>query len=58
MPMLPVISLASSDRMSPNIFSVTITSNWAGFFADLHGAVVHEHLAVLHLGVLPLPAGA
>ncbi|SCJ32745.1 Uncharacterised protein [uncultured Blautia sp.] len=30
MPMLPVISLASSDRMSPNMFSVTITSNWAG----------------------------
>ena len=31
MPMLPVISLASSERMSPNIFSVTMTSNCAGF---------------------------
>ena len=32
MPMEPVIMEASSDRMSPNMFSVTITSNWAGFF--------------------------
>ena len=31
-PMEPVIIEASSDRMSPNIFSVTITSNCAGFF--------------------------
>ena len=30
MPMEPVIMLASSERMSPNMFSVTITSNWAG----------------------------
>ena len=30
MPMLPVISLASSDKISPNMFSVTITSNWDG----------------------------
>ena len=32
MPMEPVIMEASSDRMSPNIFSVTITSNWLGSF--------------------------
>ena len=31
MPMEPVIMDASSDRISPNIFSVTMTSNWAGF---------------------------
>ena len=30
MPMEPVIMDASSERMSPNIFSVTITSNWLG----------------------------
>ena len=30
-PMEPVIMEASSERMSPNIFSVTMTSNWAGF---------------------------
>ena len=29
-PMEPVIIEASSDRISPNIFSVTITSNWPG----------------------------
>ena len=28
--MEPVIMEASSERMSPNIFSVTITSNWLG----------------------------
>ena len=28
--MEPVIMLASSDRISPNIFSVKITSNWPG----------------------------
>ena len=32
MPMDPVIMDASSERMSPNMFSVTITSNWAGSF--------------------------
>ena len=32
MPMLPVIMLASSERISPNMFSVTITSNWDGSF--------------------------
>ena len=32
MPMEPVIMEASSERMSPNMFSVTMTSNCAGFF--------------------------
>ena len=32
MPILPVIMLASSERISPNMFSVTITSNWDGSF--------------------------
>ena len=30
MPMEPVSMLASSERMSPNMLVVTITSNWAG----------------------------
>ena len=30
MPMEPMIWLASSERMSPKRFSVTITSNWLG----------------------------
>ena len=30
MPMEPVIMLASSERMSPKRFSVTMTSNWEG----------------------------
>ena len=33
-PIEPVIMLASSDRISPNIFSVTITSNCAGSFTS------------------------
>ena len=31
MPMEPVSMEASSERMSPNMFSVTSTSNWVGF---------------------------
>ena len=34
MPMEPVTMLASSERMSPNMFSVRITSNWAGSFTS------------------------
>ena len=30
MPTDPVIMLASSDRISPNMFSVSSTSNWEG----------------------------
>ena len=30
----PVIMLASSDKISPNIFSVRITSNWPGFITS------------------------
>ena len=33
-PMEPVIMLASSDKMSPNMFSVKITSNWRGFITS------------------------
>ena len=33
-PMEPVIMLASSERMSPNMFSVRITSNCAGSFTS------------------------
>ena len=32
MPMEPVIMEASSEMMSPNMFSVTMTSNWLGSF--------------------------
>lgn len=48
-PMLPVISLASSDRMSPNIFS--FTSNWAGSRSSAWRSC-HEHLPVFHVRVL------
>ena len=34
MPIEPVIMLASSERISPNIFSVRITSNWAGLLTS------------------------
>ena len=39
MPMEPVIILASSDKMSPNRFSVTMTSNWEGFFTSCMAAL-------------------
>src|SRR3989304_661319 len=33
-PIEPVSVAASSDKMSPNMFSVTITSNWRGFLTS------------------------
>ena len=54
MPMEPVIMDASSERISPNIFSVTIIVELTGVLDQLHGAVVHEHLAVLYVRILGL----
>ena len=34
MPMVPVSMLASSERMSPNMLPVTMTSNWLGSFTS------------------------
>ena len=39
MPMEPVIIAASSERMSPKMFEVTTTSNWAGFFTSCMAAL-------------------
>ncbi len=41
-PSEPLITLASSLRISPNIFSVRITSNCFGLSDDLHGSIVHK----------------
>ena len=49
-PMPPVSDAARSLRMSPNMFSVTITSNWSVREHQLHRRVVDEH--VLELDVL------
>ena len=43
---------ASSLRMSPNMFSVRITSKWRGAADELHGGVVDEQ--VLELDVREL----
>ena len=43
-PMEPVTILASSDKISPNMFSVRITSNCAGFMYKLHCTVVNQHM--------------
>ena len=52
MPIEPVSIAASSLRMSPNMFSVTITSKWRGRGDELHRGVVDEH--VLELDVREL----
>ena len=46
-PIEPVIIAASSERMSPNMFSVTITSKCAGRRDQLHGGVVDEQMLEL-----------
>ena len=38
-PSEPVITLASSVRMSPNIFSVTMTSKWRGCWINFIAAL-------------------
>ena len=51
-PSEPVSIAASSLRMSPNMFSVTITSNSAGARDELHRGVVDEQVLELDVGVL------
>ena len=51
-PIEPVSIAASSLRMSPNMFSVRITSKWRGADDELHRGVVDEH--VLELDVREL----
>ena len=55
MPMEPARMAASSDRMSPNVFSVTIVSNCVGSVHERHGAVVHEHVLERHVGIVLRP---
>ena len=56
-PSEPVSIAASSQRMSPNMFSVTITSKRAGVGDELHRRVVDEHVLELDVGVVaPRPA--
>ena len=52
MPSEPVSWAASSDRMSPNRLSVTMTSNWLGVLDQLHGGVVGQHVLQLDVGVV------
>ena len=52
MPIDPVSIAASSLRMSPNMFSVTITSKWRGAGDQLHRGVVDEHVLELDVGEL------
>ena len=47
MPSEPVSMAATSDSMSPNRLSVTMTSNCFGAADELHGAGVGEHVAEL-----------
>ena len=51
-PIEPVSMAASSLRMSPNMFSVRITSNCAGLRHQLHRRVVHQQVLELDVGVL------
>ena len=48
-PIEPVSIAASSERMSPNMFSVRITSKRAGRGDELHRGVVDEHVLELDL---------
>ena len=52
MPSEPVSMAATSDSMSPNRLSVTMTSNCFGLAHELHGAVVGEHVLELDVGEL------
>ena len=42
----------SSDKMSPNMFSVKRTSNWLGVARELHGGVIDVHVGKLQVGVV------
>ncbi len=51
-PSPPVIAAARSERMSPNMFSVTMTSNCSGARRELHGGVVDEHVLDLDVRIV------
>ena len=50
MPSEPEAIAAQSDRMSPKMLPVTITSNCAGVAHDLHGGVVDIEMGQLDVG--------
>ena len=52
MPIEPVSIDASSDRMSPNMLPVTITSNCFGVAHQLHRRVVDVHVVERDVGIL------
>ena len=54
MPSEPVSIAATSDSMSPNRLSVTMTSNCFGPAHELHAAGVGQHVLELDVGVLRL----
>lgn len=51
MPMEPVIMEASSDRMVTEHILGDHHIELGGILYDLHGAVVHQHIGKLHIGV-------
>ena len=57
MPIEPVSIDASSDRMSPNMLPVTITSNCFGRLDQLHRGVVDVHVRQLDVRVLGVHLG-
>ena len=52
MPIEPVSIAASSERMSPNMLPVTITSNFFGALHQLHRGVVDVHVVERDVRVL------
>ena len=57
MPIEPVSIAASSERMSPNMLPVTITSNFFGALHQLHRRVVDVHVVELDVGILGVHLG-
>ena len=49
--------LAWSDRMSPNMLPVTITSNWPGLTHQLHRRVVGIHVGQRDIGIVDADFG-
>ena len=51
-PRLPDSSLASSDRISPNMLVVTMTSNRSGARTRQRGGGVDNHFVQRHIGIV------
>ena len=57
MPRPPINPAAKSDRMSPNMFSITITSKSQGFFTIMRGAGIDIKQVGFHAGEFRLAFG-